>query len=453
MHMTNKIGVVLFLAAILLLHAGCTPTELLLRRHSVEVDQFPLTLPEPIALMSGHQPGGPATLDELLVLALSYHPELKSAQANIESARGRMIQAGLYPNPAFGPNLSELGDTDNRWGEPGVRLTLTIVTMHKLRLAKAAGAHAVEAADWQALTRWYTVVTRVRGAYFELLTAMREIDTMRKIVKTSEEALQVAQTLEKTGFGARPDVLRASVELEQNRLRQEVSQRRVEAARENLLTMLGRPPLALGPIENQVPELEQPPPDYDWMTMLKSMHESSSELQEARALVAQNNKLVKKAHADAVPNYTVALIPFYEASTHNMRGELIVQVPLPIFDRNQGNIHSAKAELVRSHNDERQVELRLTERLTAAYQRYLVARRQADSYQKNIVSQARESLRLIETGYKSQDRKYDYTAVLQAQQVFFQAQLAQTQALGELWRAVVDLAAILQQDNLHAGCR
>jgi len=34
----------------------------------------------------------------------------------------------------------------------------------------------------------------------------------------------------------------------------------------------------------------------------------------------------------------------------------------------------------------------------------------------------------------------------------FQAQLAQTQALGELWRSVVDTAGILQQQDLSSGC-
>ena len=65
---------------------------------------------------------------------------------------------------------------------------------------------------------------------------------------------------------------------------------------------------------------------------------------------------------------------------------------------------------------------------------------------------ATESLNLIRKGYEGGDKKYDYTAVLQAQQVLFQTQLAQTQALGDLWRATVEIAWLLQQDHLAPAC-
>src|SRR5262249_44364406 len=128
--------------------------------------------------------------------------------------------------------------------------------------------------------------------------------------------------------------------------------------------------------------------------------------------------------------------------------------PIPIFDRNQGNIHAAQAEVAKAYADERTLELRLTDRLTLAFRSYETARKQAESYRKTIVPGARESLKLVEAGYRRGvgDRKYDYTALLQAQQVLFQAQLAQSQALGDLWRAIVDLAGILQQEDLQIGC-
>ena len=52
---------------------------------------------------------------------------------------------------------------------------------------------------------------------------------------------------------------------------------------------------------------------------------------------------------------------------------------------------------------------------------------------------AKASLKLVKAGYDRGDPKYDYTTLLQAQQVLFQAQLAQIQAKGELWRAVVEI--------------
>jgi cobalt-zinc-cadmium efflux system outer membrane protein len=199
-------------------------------------------------------------------------------------------------------------------------------------------------------------------------------------------------------------------------------------------------------------ELERTPPAYDWTLMLRCLRDGSADLLEARALVAQQEKLLAKAKADARPNIELTAIPFYASYAKEMRAGAIVTAPIPIFDRNQGNIHAAKAELAHAWAAEEQLELKLTERLTGAYQRYQSARQQAQAYRDVILPNARESLKLVEAGYKGGDKKYDYTAVLQAQQVLFQAQLAETQAMGDLWRGVVEIAWILQQDNLYAGC-
>jgi len=394
----------------------------------------------------------PATLQELISVALKHHPDLRAADARIEAARGRMIQAGLHPNPWFGPNFSQLGDVDNRLGEPGARLTQTIVPRWKRRVASSVGAAEVEAADWQAVTKSYDVVTRVRLAYFELLTAQRERDTLTRIVGVSAEARKAAASLEKAGVAVRPDVLRANVELEQNQLKREVSLRRVEAAKQNLLTALGRPPLTLDHLDPDPREMSVGPPVYDWKAMLDCLRENSSELQEARAVIVQSQRQLAKARSDVSPNYNLIAVPFYESPQRSMHAEVILTATVPIFDRNQGNIHTAQADIARSLAGEKQLELLLTERLTNAFQRYQASRKQVETYSRSIVPEARESLRLIEAGYQAQDKKYDYTAVLQAQQVLFQAELSLTQVRGDLWRSISEIAGILQQDDLLSGC-
>src|ERR1043165_7034851 len=227
-----------------LLCAGCVPSHSHSRRTDITDDvpriARPRTVPEKEPTI--HQP---ANLEHLIQLATQYHPDLHAAQARIEAARGRMIQAGLYPNPLVGPRGTELLEHGNPWGQSGAIIMQQFVTANKLGLARAAGAAGVEAADWQALTKWYEVVTRVRLSYFELLTALRERQTIQDIVRVSTDAYKAAENERKLGTGTRPDVLRSKVQLEQNQLQLEVSQRRVEAARQNLITALGRPAVML----------------------------------------------------------------------------------------------------------------------------------------------------------------------------------------------------------------
>jgi outer membrane protein TolC len=75
-------------------------------------------------------------------------------------------------------------------------------------------------------------------------------------------------------------------------------------------------------------------------------------------------------------------------------------------------------------------------------------RPQAETAQKEILPKARESLRLVQLGYERGDPKYDFTALLQAQQTLAQVRLMYVEALGELWKAVSKLSGLLQQESL-----
>jgi len=63
-------------------------------------------------------------------------------------------------------------------------------------------------------------------------------------------------------------------------------------------------------------------------------------------------------------------------------------------------------------------------------------------------AQATEALRLLRLGYEKGDPKYDYTSLLQAQRTLVQSQLAHVQARGDLWRAISEVAGLLQSDTL-----
>src|SRR5207244_12553684 len=119
--------------------------------------------------------------------------------------------------------------------------------------------------------------------------------------------------------------------------------------------------------------------------------------------------------------------------------------------RNQGNILAARPDVARTEEQVRQVELRLTERLAAAYQRYQAAREQREAYEKRILPRARESLRLVTIGYERGDPKYDFTALLQAQQTLAQVRLTYVESLGEMWKAISELSGLLQQENLDCA--
>ncbi|HMC66047.1 MAG TPA: TolC family protein [Gemmataceae bacterium] len=390
-------------------------------------------------------PEGPLSLAQLLDVAARNNPDVAVARARSDAARGRLIQAGLYPNPTVTWEAEDVGSPGNAAGAEGPIIAQRIVTGGKLRLAEEAAAHGVAAADWQAVTRWFDVVGRVRLAYYELLTAQAEVRTHEEIVDLAKKGLGVAQKLQKGGVGTQPDVIRAQIEYDQSRILLATARERADAATKLLATAVGVSALPSA----KLPEnFETPAPNFVWQSLLDTVLVRSSEVQEAQANVLQAERLLARAQAENVPDLQLSVRPLFHFP--DQRAEVTIQAgaTLPIFNRNQGNIYAAQADLARTTAEVRQVELRLMERLTAAYRRYQAAKQQVEAYRTEILPNARKSLDLIRLGYESQDAKYQYIAVLEAQRTLAQARLANVQALGELWRAVGEITALLQQDEL-----
>jgi cobalt-zinc-cadmium efflux system outer membrane protein len=394
--------------------------------------------------------GAMLTLARLLDLAAASHPDLGIARARVEAARGRMVQAGLRLNPIVSIGDEEINNPAGRAGRPYINISQEIITAHKRELARAAAEQGVVAADWQALTRWYDVALRVRSAYYEALTAWREVQTNEAAVRFAVQGLEAAEKLEKAGAGTRPDVLRAEVQRDQARARLDVSRRRFDAAGRLLTAAVGVPQLPSDPLEGT---LQAAVPNYDWPAVLATVLSRSSEVQEAQALVGEAERNLSLAIAGRVPNVTLQVRPQYAYPDKSFEPLVQVGAPIPIFNRNQGNILTARADVARTQDQVRQVELRLTERLAAAYQRYQAAREQRELYEKRILPRARESLRLITIGYERGDPKYDFTALLQAQTTLVQSQLAYVQVLGDVWRGVAEIKSLIQDEPPPEGTR
>ena len=77
------------------------------------------------------------TLLDLQMMAVANSPILRQAAADVEAARGALIQAGAYPNPTLGYEADTV-NTLNTEGYHGGYLQQKIVTAGKLGLAQAA---------------------------------------------------------------------------------------------------------------------------------------------------------------------------------------------------------------------------------------------------------------------------------------------------------------------------
>ena len=77
-------------------------------------------------------------------LALTHNSSLREAQADVEAARGRLIQAGKYPNPHVRYEQDLIGSDVAHQGNLKVEFSQEIVTAGKKRLDRAIAGHDVD---------------------------------------------------------------------------------------------------------------------------------------------------------------------------------------------------------------------------------------------------------------------------------------------------------------------
>ena len=391
-------------------------------------------------------PSGPLTLQQLVITAMNRHPDLAIAQARAEAARGQFVQAGLYPNPTVAWSAEEMGQRPGAAGFQGPVFAQDFVTANKLAIAQAAAARDVEATDWQIISRRFDLLTRVRTAYFDVLSAQLAIEENEKIIKLAEDSLNAAKKLQAAGGGIKPDVLRAEIELSQSRIRLAIAQQGLTTSWKLLANTVGVADLPARALDGK---LDQPAPRYEWQSAVNTMLQRSADLRGAQARVEQAQARLDLAQAEVCPNVNLKLRPFYTFAEKRMELTVEAGVALPIFNRNQGNIRTAQADLARAGEEARLLELQLVDRLANAFQRYENARNQTEKYRTEILPKARQARDAVQLGYQAGagDTKFDYTSVLQAQQTYVQAQLAYIQSLNDVWRAVSEIAGLLQQDD------
>jgi cobalt-zinc-cadmium efflux system outer membrane protein len=376
-------------------------------------------------------------------LALERNPTLLQAGANIQAAQGRAQQAGLYPNPTVGYAGERIGAAGTAGEMQGLFIDQTIVTAGKLRLSRAKFAQEVSQTTALALAQQYRVLNGVRIHFYQLLAWQRLLDVRSELLKVADDAVQTTEELLNVGAANNPDLLQARIEARQERIALENARTQYEAAWRQLAALVGAPELAVSRLEGDL-EAVVPMPDFD--ATLAHLLEASPEIQVALAEVARTEIGLKREQVEPIPNVQMRLANGYDFETRRDVTSVQVGVRLPIFDKNQGNICTARAQVAYAQAELRRVQLSLHQRLARAYARYRTAAATVESYRKDNLPDARKAYELYLESFRQ--RRAAWPQVLVAQRTYFQISVEYNDALADLRSAEVAILGLLLVDGL-----
>jgi cobalt-zinc-cadmium efflux system outer membrane protein len=386
----------------------------------------------------------PNNIDDFVRLAFGTNPRIARAAIAIDAAQGRYVQAGLYPNPELAVNWDEIGDrsSPDRLGIlTAPRLTQTIVTGRKLSLSQAVAAREVDQATLEMLTERYAVAGSVRSAFYEAYTLQQRAKILAELVRISGEAVANGKTLLEAKQIARLDLLQLEVQQQMFAAEAEAVARELPGAYKRLAAASGNGALPVAGVEGTFDGL----PHYDLEQTQAAVLASHPEVQSARVGVDRAQAAVRRAEVEPIPNITVytGYIRQFENRSHD--GAVGMSMPIPVWNRNQGNIRAAKAELGMAIQNVGRVENELTARVAAAFQAYSSARKRSEKYRSDIIPRAEETYKLSLEAFKG--GQFEYLRVIQAQRAVAEAMLELNKSLGEAWRAAAELSGLLLEEQ------
>ncbi len=114
-----------------------------------------------------------------------------------------------------------------------------------------------------------------------------------------------------------------------------------------------------------------------------------------------------------------------------LQGFATAGITLPIFNRNQGNVEAAKADLERAQAEVSRIQLAMRQSAQPLLQTYLADQAQADRYKNEMIPQAQRAYQLYLAKY--QQMAAAYPQVLVSQRTYFQLQVSYISVLEVLW--------------------
>jgi len=378
-------------------------------------------------------------------MAEACNPTLAQAAARVQAARGQYLQVGLYPNPVIGYLGSEIGN-EGRAGQQGGFIGQEVVTAGKLQLNRAVASREIQQAEYAWQAQRFRVLTDVRRGFYDVLVAQRTAELAEQLVGIGERGVKAAEDLLQAEEVARTDVLQARIEADSAGILLEKARNRYTSAWRNLKAVVGDPALQPTPLAGDLRDGMVP---FTWEDTLNRLLAESPQLAGAQAGVARARAALSRECAGRVPNVDLQVGVQFDNATGDTFAGVQVGVPIPIYNRNQGNIRKAEAELAAAQHEVRRVQLALEQRLAAVFEQYATAFQQVEKYNRDIVPNAEESLKLVSSGYRQGE--FGYLMLLTAQRTYFQTHLAYLEGLRDLRGAAATLEGNLLSDSLQTS--
>lgn len=402
--------------------------------------QFPSTRPG-LAGTSQTPSSEQVTVEQAVQEALAQNLALRAELERIPAAQGQLRQAGLVPNPVLTSNITSdrvsANEGEGAWSASAEK---ELETAGKRRYRRLAAGSDLERVRYETDTFRRNLIAQTQKAYFALVQAGRDLSLARETSRILQRLVDLNAERVRVGDAPGLELNLARVELARSHRNEQDFERRDREATAGLNLLMGRPPAsAVAPTSDFSAPIASPPEEQE---LLGYALENRPEILAADKNVEARAAAVGLAQSLGVPNVTWGVAYQQSRSVFSATPTspylsdvdrlLVVQatVPLPFFNRNQGNIASAEYER-RSAKEAAQYARKVVENeIAVGLSNYRSRVGIRALYEGSVLPQLQRNVEVIQEAYRAGNESI--FAVIQVQRTFFDTRREYLQTLLDL---------------------
>jgi len=396
---------------------------------------------EPAASESAefHEPTGIPAVEDALTAALLRNPQLAAYSFSVRAAEARVIQARALPNPEIEIGIDEY-DRDGA-GYDSAETSFTLGQLFELggkrrrrmRMAEAEG----ELAGWDYEAMKLEVFSETAVRFMAVAAGQRRLE-----LAESAETLAVKTdraVSERVKAGKEPPLQASKSAAELGIARMEVMQAEndLKVARKRLAAMWGGRQAAFEKVKSNFDDISTDIPSLD--SMLEKLPQNPA-LARQEAELRLSRAALSSERAARIPDLqvSVGLQYFQEDSTDAIT--FGIGLPLPLFDRNRGNITAAEHTVTKTEAERQAAITRLETELSEAHSALTSSYQRVEAVRTKVVPAMEQAFGAAHEGYRQ--GKFGFLDMLDAQRGLVDAKGVLIDALSDYHNALIDIQRI-----------
>lgn len=380
------------------------------------------------------------TFKHALSVAMQNSPLIKSGIAAIHSANGQLVQSKTYPNPSLNVSTENIAGSgpyqDFNAAETTVMLDQPFPLGGKRQANQAVQQRLIGLSKIELDNIRVNLYVRLGSRYLDVLYAKNWLQTTSKIIRLNQEIVTTLKRKIKAGSGSPLDLMTAQIQLSQSKIAHRLAHQALNATWKRLVLLVGKKNLRY----QEVADRGLPHRLLSYQVLLRELH--LSPLWRAQLMTSEvAYRRVILAREQAWPDLTVGVGARHFADTHDNSLVAEFSLPLPIYNRNQGNSMSRLADYNAALSNQRQKMIDLKSELSRLYQQARSSQYQAHTLRQIILPKAKQAVTMARKGYFQ--GRYPYVTLANAQATLLQTEKQYWRAHTDFDKALLELQGLL----------